>query len=463
MEIHDLTKDGELKPKPKSKSADEGAPVSVAPKPKKTKVKPVSEPPAAAVPTAVEGVAPPDTESHHLRTIDLLKLSLRAFHIRPMRSVLTILGISVGIGTVFFLVSLGYGLQFILVGQLATTEDSLVSLEAFYPTEGGLAISSTTLKDFASREEIAEISPVAEFPGEVRLEDLSGFLIVKMVDSNYYRLSGIKPDVIDDATEDDLDGIYVSNTALQLLGLADDETTLGKKINIKIFYQEEDEAEVKITEIPGDVAINGIIKDEFQTPFIYVPRKSVPDEPPFYQRVFVKAKDLEIIEPLRDSLINEGFVISARIDLVNQARKITTVITVVLAIFGVTALIVAAIGMFNTMIISFLERIFEVGIMKSIGATSQDIQNLFLMESTMMGLLGGIGGLMIGYTIAKLSNLGLNLLAKYLGGESISLFIFPLQFMIFIVILSAIVGASAGFWPARRAASLSAREAFLRK
>jgi ABC-type antimicrobial peptide transport system permease subunit len=80
-----------------------------------------------------------------------------------------------------------------------------------------------------------------------------------------------------------------------------------------------------------------------------------------------------------------------------------------------------------------------------------------------MGLLGGIGGLLLGYGLGTAVNAGMNLLAHYLGGKPLSLFIYPVQFVVLVVILSGIVGTMSGFWPARRAAKLSAREAFLRK
>ena len=79
-----------------------------------------------------------EESGHHLRLADLFRLSLRVFRVRRMRTFLTILGISMGIGTVLFLVSLGYGLQYVLIGKLAATEDSLISLEAFYPAESNL-------------------------------------------------------------------------------------------------------------------------------------------------------------------------------------------------------------------------------------------------------------------------------------------------------------------------------------
>ena len=77
---------------------------------------------------------------HKLGFRELFKLSLRTFRVKPVRAILTVAGMSVGIGAVIFLVSLGYGLQYILIGKLVTTEDSLITMEISYPSESKLVI-----------------------------------------------------------------------------------------------------------------------------------------------------------------------------------------------------------------------------------------------------------------------------------------------------------------------------------
>src|SRR3989338_2917402 len=118
--------------------------------------------------------------SHGLGTVDLLKLSLRVFKTKPLRTSLTIMGMSFGIGTVLFLVSFGYGLQYILIGKLVATEDSLITIEAFYPSETELNITYDDLKMISQIPETAEISPVAEFTGEIKTNnDQSGLLLTR--------------------------------------------------------------------------------------------------------------------------------------------------------------------------------------------------------------------------------------------------------------------------------------------
>lgn len=396
-----------------------------------------------------------------LRLSDLARLSVRVFRVRPTRTFLTILGFSVGIGMVLFLVALGYGLQFILIGNLATTEDSLVSLEAFYPSESDLFITNADEETILKLENVAEISFIAEMPAEIQIEELSGFLNASIINENFFRLSGTKPN-IGETFEENPNGVIISSTALLLFGMEVDETILNKKISFDIFYPEDD-GSVKVVPSDKEIPIIGIITDEFNPPFIYIPAHLVSEPVPFYQRMFIKASGIDTVEPLRDSLIEMGFIIAAKIDLVNQANKIMTAITTVLGVFGATALFVSSVGMFNTMTIGFLERIFEVGIMKSIGASANNIRNIFLSEAFMMGLAGGVGGIMLGFGAGEIFNFGLNILAGQLGGESVSLFIYPMDFLLFILAMSIFVGLFSGFWPARRASKLSPKEAFERK
>ena len=101
-----------------------------------------------------------------------------------------------------------------------------------------------------------------------------------------------------------------------------------------------------------------------------------------------------------------------------------------------------------------------MGIMKSIGATDRDVKNLFLMESFVMGFLGGSTGVAIGMGGGGLVNFGLGILAQHLGGKPFTLFITPLWFAGMTIALSSLIGVISGFWPAIRASYLSPKEAF---
>ena len=173
-------------------------------------------------------------KQHHLGFIDLFLLSLRVFRTRPARTALTILGMGFGVGVVLFLVSLGYGLQFILLGNLASTQDSLVALETYYPSESKLLIDEPTLAKVHTLPHVSEISTVAEYPAEAKTPNASGYLVSRIVDAAYLRLAGTSIETrttgAASVTTQDVSGnVIVSKSALTVLGLPPNTTAAASR------------------------------------------------------------------------------------------------------------------------------------------------------------------------------------------------------------------------------------------
>jgi putative ABC transport system permease protein len=134
------------------------------------------------------------------------------------------------------------------------------------------------------------------------------------------------------------------------------------------------------------------------------------------------------------------------------------VLQVVFGGVGAIALLVAAIGIANTMTMSILERTREIGLMKAVGATNRDVLAIFLGEAAGIGFLGGLGGVIIGW----LAGQGLNVIAiVYLasragqGGAPPSVAVYtPAWLPLFALIFSTIIGMISGLYPALRAATM---------
>ena len=162
---------------------------------------------------------------------------------------------------------------------------------------------------------------------------------------------------------------------------------------------------------------------------------------------------------MRDTVIGQGFSVSSLSDTVAQANKVFSAVQLTLMFFGFVALSVSAIGMFNTMTIALLERTEEIGIMKSTGASRNSISLMFIMESTIMGLLGALGGVVISYLGGFIVNSLLNVVAARFGGQAINLFYSPLWFVFTIIGFGAFVGLLTGVFPARSASRIDPLEA----
>lgn len=393
---------------------------------------------------------------------DILRLSTRMFRTNRSRTILTILGISVGIGTILFLVSLGYGLQRVILGQI-TTSDSLLSLDVSTSDANSLKLNNEAIDKIKSLPAVDKISPLVSTSVRMSVDDISSELIANFSNSDYFLLEGTtlkKGKFYGDGKEDE-NKIIISSSALKLFNLSEDNC-FGKKIKFSLFLPGKSEDEKSAREniiLDKEFSIVGIINED-NSNYVYMPisviKKFNIDD---YSKIKVKVKDQDSLNVVREAIVGQGYMVSALSDIIEQANQIFKTVQIVLALFGIIALLVSAIGMFNTMTIALLERTQEIGIMKALGATSLDIWDMFLGESIIIGFFGGVGGITIGYAGGELFNYGINFMAKSFGGQAIDLFYTPLWFIFFVIIFSTMVGLMTGVYPASRAAKLNCLEA----
>lgn len=370
-----------------------------------------------------------------------------------MRTGLTILGISVGIGAVLFLVSLGYGLQNIVLENI-TSDEALLSLDVIPPSAGVVVLDKKAVDEIGKIEYVEEVSPLLKMPAQIGLEDLKVTVSANATEPAYFDLAGIEAGWGEVSNEPD--EIIISSAVAKIFS-AEPAEMINKEISLTLFLpflEEGQETEPKIFTPAKKYRVTGVIADDFST-YIYFSLSEVAELDNFsFDQAKVKVNVNENLELVRDEILDMGFGVSAISETVDQANKIFSAIQIVLALFGIVALTVAAIGMFNTMTISLLERTQEIGIMRSLGASAKDVSMLFLAESAVMGFVGGIGGLFLGILGGQAMDLGISFLAKALGGQAVNLFQAPAWFVLMIVIFSTFVGIITGYWPAKRAAKL---------
>ncbi|MCU0679270.1 MAG: ABC transporter permease [Planctomycetes bacterium] len=383
------------------------------------------------------------------------------FRTNRSRTVLTILGISVGIGAILFLVSLGYGLQMLILNQI-TTSDALLSLDVSTGDLTNLKLDEDSISEIRSIPGVEKVSPLVSAQAQMMIGDISSELVLNFVDREYLRLDGtvLKQGEYYSEEEKDRHKIIISSSALKLFNLSVEEA-LAKKIKFTVFITRGEENNIvrDFVKLDGDFSIIGII-DEEDSNYVYMPfAVGVPLQIGNYSKLKVKVDSDKNLDYARTAIIEKGFIVSALSDIIEQANQVFQIVQVVLASFGIIALIVSAIGMFNTMTIALLERTQEIGIMKALGATNLDIWNMFLAESVIIGFFGGVGGIIIGMAGGEVFNYGINFLAGFLGGAKIDMFYTPYWFVAVIMTFSTFVGLLTGFYPARRAARINALEA----
>jgi putative ABC transport system permease protein len=393
--------------------------------------------------------------------LDTFRVSTRSFKNNRLRTFLTILGISIGIGAIFFLVSLGYGFQKLILERIATS-DSLLALDVTQESEVA-KLNQQGLEDLKTIEHIVEISPILNQDSQISGNGFTSDVKLSIVDPNFFSLEGVETKKGELFNEEDTDGLIISTAALQLLDIKEDDGFNQNKLTLRIMKDGEfikNPEDSNSNFIEKEYNIKGIIENETQL-YVYVPRKSLSEEVEFikFNKFKVKASSEKELANVREQIIAKGFFVNSISDTVEQMKQIFKVAQIALSLFGIIALTVSAIGMFNTMTIALLERTQEIGIMKTLGASTLDIWRMFLTESMLIGFVGGVLGLTIGYIASRVLNFGINILAKNFGGIEVELFYIPIWFVLFVLIFSTLIGLITGFYPAKRAAKLNALEA----
>jgi putative ABC transport system permease protein len=175
---------------------------------------------------------------------------------------------------------------------------------------------------------------------------------------------------------------------------------------------------------------------------------------PVYSSISVRVKDPSRIESVEDAIKKMGFTTFSILDASRSLQQVFRVLYAFLGIFGSLALIVASIGIVNTLVMAILERRREIGIMKAIGASDGDVRKLFFAEAGAMGIAGGIIGVVLGWAIGQVINFGTNI---YLKSQSIPpehFWAVPLWLVAFAIGFACFVSLISGLYPAGRAAKL---------
>jgi putative ABC transport system permease protein len=173
-----------------------------------------------------------------------------------------------------------------------------------------------------------------------------------------------------------------------------------------------------------------------------------------YAAARVQLEDDAALEPVRQAIEQQGVYVSAARDQFKQLERLFVIMDLALGIIGFIALLVATIGIANTMMMSVMERTREIGVMKAVGGEEGDLQRLFLVESAMLGLIGGVTGLLFGWGIVLLIQVGVDYYLHRLAIPLVDVFHLPVWMIGAILGVALLVSLLAGLAPARRAARI---------
>lgn len=369
-----------------------------------------------------------------------------------LRSLLTVGAIAIGISAMMYLISLGMGLERLTLGSV---ERSATLLTMTVRPIGSETLNPLTPKAIERLEKIDQVEvvmPKLTVKGEMILENQRAPATIVGVDPDYFgtsdetRLAVGRP-----YQKEDRRSLVVSSGFLKLFGLSDSKTPLV------VFNLELSKEDFPKTGLMTALNVTGVVEDS--AAIVYVPRlaleKHIGGEISRYDSAKVRVAAPTSIEPVTNEIIQQGFKVEAVIDTVQEIKRVFRWIRLILAGLGLTAIIVASIGMFNTLTVSLLERTKEIGIMKALGVKKTDIRKIFLAESFLMGLIGGSCGIVLALVFQQLTFFAFSLLATYLQGKVPQLFYNQAYVVGGFLLFSLFIALVTGIYPARRAAKIN--------
>ena len=391
---------------------------------------------------------------------DKFLLAFRSLRERKARSILTVLGIAVGIAAIVSLMSVGYGMEHAITGELTGMADMISVMPGkitgghTYVEMGGF--TDRDVKDLQRISGIKDISamtydsveveyrnerkPTFVFGGDTK--DLEGFYVepVGLKEGRWLRENDYKGCVIGDRVANDFfDDVIHVNDKLVING--DKFVVLGVFEKGGMLYSNDVDRNIFLT---LRAAKNVLQTDEIKYVVVRV-----------YEIDEAEAIAEEIKEVINDNHGLDDFTMAMTMgSMLEQIGDIFNIIRGVLAGIAAIALVVASIGIMNTMLMSVMERTHEIGVMKAIGAKSSDVLALFLLESSIVSLVGGVTGCVVGVIVAKV----LSFLGSAASGLEIAAIVKP-EVLLGGIAVAVIVGVLSGFYPARKASRMSPVEA----
>lgn len=174
-----------------------------------------------------------------------------------------------------------------------------------------------------------------------------------------------------------------------------------------------------------------------------------------YNEAYVKVDNMDNVTDVQQAISEMGLQPSSNAEWVESMQNQSRSIQAVLGGIGAVSLIVASIGIANTMMMSIYERTKEIGIIKVLGCSLGNIRTLFLLEAAFIGFIGGILGLIVSYILSAIMNTFMTSMMSDMTGTTSAVSVIPVWLSLFALGIAILVGVLSGFFPALKAMKLS--------
>jgi len=439
---------------------------------------------------------------------DLMDLAARNLREALLRNSLTTLGIGVGVASLVAMLSLGVGLQNLATERLSRSglfNAIFVTPRTSFDNFGGRAerpsppeaaaqpLDEDARHKLAALPNVDDVYPDIRFPTEIRYAGNPYPTVV----------AGVAPSTRNDGAFEDMKGAFFSGPSadeaiLQIefarrLSPQQPDSLLGQEIVLR--YAERQalppdsagdkaagaagfsivprEKRLRIVGVvetePG--AIGGVGRGRLLIPLEVAEtlraaqtndlRDLLRDTPSkrTYESLTVRVKGASQVKGVEETIKQLGFAAFSLLDASRNLSVVFAVFDLLLGIFGSLALVVASLGIVNTLVMAILERRREIGVLKALGAADRDVRRLFFTEAAVMGLLGGISGVLLGWLIERAINFATSVYLSRQQLPAIKVAAVPWWMVVVAIAFSIAVSLAAGIYPASRAARLDPVEA----
>jgi putative ABC transport system permease protein len=405
-----------------------------------------------------------------------LKTAIKSLQTNKSRTMLTILGIVIGITAIMMVMSLGKGAQNLILGEIQSIGSTTIMVNPGRESKGFSPATALNLlfNDSLKERERAALARKENVPYADEIDPMIAGSEVVLRNNLKYRamIVGSSEATTDIFNMYPQEGVFFSADDVAARA---DVAVIGKRIKDELFDNENAIGE-KIKINGTNFRVIGILPDKGPSSLmnfnesVYIPYTTAQKYIlgfKYFNHIIIKTESEQMIdrtvEDIKITLRNlhnitdpekDDFHIETQADLVKTVSQVTNILTAFLAAVAAISLLVGGVGIMNIMLVSVTERTREIGLRKALGATKKDILTQFLLESITLTASGGLIGIIMGSSFSFLVSLALRKL--YALNWTFS---FPVIAALLGLGVASLVGLVFGIYPARQAASKSPIEA----
>ena len=451
-----------------------------------------------------------------MRISDYIEQSFSNLCKKKLRTILTTSGVMIGIGALVSMFSFGKGVQknvtdrfkevelfnyvtvFPRSEEIQTEQSSQKSETEPKATRQVSVLDDDFIRDVTKIKGVEAVFPEVRFPALIRFKKKDNFSLVQVLPADICQSGLMKLRAGASFASDEENSLIISDFLLHRMKVKDIRGIIGQEIEVSTLTLDFGLFDpAKVTSLmQGDSAPRGAGNDRL--PFssqsytftivgvaermgffgpmplrsdVVIPPGAAqrmkklsltsiwdffqsPEQAKGYPSVSIKLSSAKYIEPVKAKMEDLGLKTFALIDHLEELKTGFIFMDMFLFALGMIAITVASLGIINTMVMSILERYREIGIMKAVGASDRDVKKIFFFESGVIGFLGGVFGLALGWVVSMVINQVANYFLAKQAVPYVDYFSFPWWLCLGAVIFPILISLVAGIYPASRAAKV---------